>query len=320
MPLPSVMTVACCKVSLSAGRAVVVPTTPSWVLPSTSSTSPTTSCSGPRRCTVCAKLLSSKYALQVHMRDVHCGARRTYACSLCNKVYASQNSYRVHVSLKHRHLNNSSSMLSPGGGTAYFHEGPAPHCSTVSNLPAKSGIPITGMNQGLVGHSLSSSFDQAPFFSPQNNVIKGLPIEPDAIKEFSGSAVLARRVCHSSVSPRDHAVKYSPVGVPPEKCSMASHYSDSGNMLVSSPPYEHHGRRHSASPCFVEIDRLVDAAIVDTHGIVPQPKQQLQTHCILAPATLAYTSPTVAVQRSSSIHKFQPFSAIDFGECNLNQR
>ncbi|MPC30974.1 hypothetical protein E2C01_024246 [Portunus trituberculatus] len=37
------------------------------------------------------------------MRDVHTEARRTFTCTLCNKVYASQNSYRVHMSMKHRH-------------------------------------------------------------------------------------------------------------------------------------------------------------------------------------------------------------------------
>lgn len=52
---------------------------------------------------MCGKTLSSKYALQVHMRDVHTEARRTFICTLCNKVYASQNSYRVHMSMKHRH-------------------------------------------------------------------------------------------------------------------------------------------------------------------------------------------------------------------------
>ncbi|XP_066980761.1 transcription activator GAGA-like isoform X14 [Macrobrachium rosenbergii] len=57
---------------------------------------------GRRHCDVCGKSLSSKYALQVHMRDVHTEARRYFTCSLCNKVYASQNSYRVHMSIKHR--------------------------------------------------------------------------------------------------------------------------------------------------------------------------------------------------------------------------
>ncbi|XP_037798974.1 broad-complex core protein isoforms 1/2/3/4/5-like [Penaeus monodon] len=57
---------------------------------------------GRRQCDVCGKSLSSKYALQVHMRDVHTEVRRTFTCSLCNKVYASQNSYRVHMSIKHR--------------------------------------------------------------------------------------------------------------------------------------------------------------------------------------------------------------------------
>nr|XP_045585927.1 broad-complex core protein isoforms 1/2/3/4/5-like isoform X3 [Procambarus clarkii] len=57
---------------------------------------------GRRQCDVCGKTLSSKYALQVHMRDVHTEVRRTFTCSLCNKVYASQNSYRVHMSIKHR--------------------------------------------------------------------------------------------------------------------------------------------------------------------------------------------------------------------------
>lgn len=57
---------------------------------------------GRRQCDVCGKSLSSKYALQVHMRDVHTDARRYFTCSLCNKVYASQNSYRVHMSIKHR--------------------------------------------------------------------------------------------------------------------------------------------------------------------------------------------------------------------------
>lgn len=51
---------------------------------------------------MCGKTLSSKYALQVHMRDVHTEARRTFTCTLCNKVYASQNSFRVHMSMKHR--------------------------------------------------------------------------------------------------------------------------------------------------------------------------------------------------------------------------
>lgn len=36
------------------------------------------------------------------MRDVHTEVRRTFTCTLCNKVYASQNSYRVHMSIKHR--------------------------------------------------------------------------------------------------------------------------------------------------------------------------------------------------------------------------
>ncbi|KAK4320769.1 hypothetical protein Pmani_008388 [Petrolisthes manimaculis] len=57
---------------------------------------------GRRQCDVCGKTLSSKYALQVHIRDVHTEVRRTFTCTLCNKVYASQNSYRVHMSIKHR--------------------------------------------------------------------------------------------------------------------------------------------------------------------------------------------------------------------------
>ena len=57
---------------------------------------------GRRQCPRCSKTLSSKYALQVHERDVHATGPRTYACKICSKVYASQNSYRVHMSLKHR--------------------------------------------------------------------------------------------------------------------------------------------------------------------------------------------------------------------------
>ena len=58
--------------------------------------------SGRRQCGLCGKVLSSKYALQVHARDVHSDVRRNFSCRLCGKVYASQNSYRVHMSLKHR--------------------------------------------------------------------------------------------------------------------------------------------------------------------------------------------------------------------------
>ncbi|KAK8754674.1 hypothetical protein OTU49_017532 [Cherax quadricarinatus] len=68
---------------------------------------------GRRQCDVCGKTLSSKYALQVHMRDVHTEVRRSFTCTLCNKVYASQNSYRVHMSIKHRQQQQQQSQQSP---------------------------------------------------------------------------------------------------------------------------------------------------------------------------------------------------------------
>ena len=78
-----------------------------------------------RACPVCRKVLSSKYALQIHLRDVHAEARRNFSCSFCNKSYASENSYRVHMSLKHRNNAGRGASMFGGNDGANFRIGAA---------------------------------------------------------------------------------------------------------------------------------------------------------------------------------------------------
>lgn len=104
-----------------------------------------------RQCQACGKMLSSKYALQVHMRDVHSDVKRNYSCAICNKVYASQNSYRVHMSLKHR--SNASSNASPFSMESNFSSSTAGFVGT--RIYSEHGTPArftaTSCSDGRMG-------------------------------------------------------------------------------------------------------------------------------------------------------------------------